>query len=115
LPNREVTELSAPPGRGLDERNRQAIDLRPVLGIQEHPVDRQFVEILIGAPATRPGERDDVVVVGGVGGRAREVLGPRRIAPAIRSVLFSATGSGAAAILLITSVLPFDLRHFDQV
>ena len=44
-----------------------------MLGIQEHPVDRQFVQILIGTPATRPGERDNVVVVGGVVERNGEI------------------------------------------
>jgi hypothetical protein len=69
---------------GFDERYRQAIHLRPVLGIQKHPIDRQFIEILIGSTsAIRPGERDDVVVVGGIIERNGEIgssvgaVGPR--------------------------------------
>jgi len=46
--------------------NRQAIDLGPVLGIEQHAVDLQFVDIVLLPAAFFAGERDDVAGIPGV-------------------------------------------------
>ncbi len=59
----ESSELLACSTRKFNERHRQAIDLRPVLGVQQHPVDLQFVFILF-PPAIFTGKRNDMTTVG---------------------------------------------------
>ena len=73
----KIASLAAEAGRGLLGRDRQAVDLGPVLGVEQHAVDRQLVGIVVGALAVFAGERHDVVLVAGV------VDGDREIDPAL--------------------------------
>ena len=77
LPCGEIAGLAADAGRGLLGRHRQAVDLGPVLGIEQHAVDSQLVGIVVRALAVLAGERHDVVGVGGI------VDGDREIDPAL--------------------------------
>lgn len=59
----EVANLRAESDRVLNERHRQAVDLRAVFGIKQHAVDGEFVQIIFWPPAVFPRERDDVATV----------------------------------------------------
>ena len=75
-PAREVSELRAYSRRQFHRRYRQAVDLGPGPGIQQHPVDRQFVHIVLRPAAVFARERDDVAGVGGVVERDRKLARP---------------------------------------
>jgi hypothetical protein len=51
----------------------QAIDLWPILGFQQHPVDRQLIHVGVRPSSVVTGKRNDVTVVPGVVDRDREI------------------------------------------
>jgi len=75
----ELSDLAAYAVGSLDRRHGQAIDLRPVLGVEFHPVDRQHVQVFLTALAIFARERNDVTLVGGIIERHREA-GPSLLA-----------------------------------
>ena len=62
----QVSKLPACSSRQLHGRHWQAIDLRPVPGVEQHPVDLQFVQVILFPVAIVAGEGDDVAAVRGV-------------------------------------------------
>jgi hypothetical protein len=64
-PGQDIAQLPAQAARRFDRRHRQAIGLRPVLGFQQHPVDGQFVEIVILFP---PAISENVTMCAGSAG-----------------------------------------------
>jgi hypothetical protein len=73
-PGHDIAQLTAQAARRFDRRHRQAIGLRPVLGFQQHPVNGQFVEIVIlFPPAICTRECDNMRGVGRVVEREGEI------------------------------------------
>ena len=61
------------PADNSTERTGKAVDLRPLLGAQQHAVDRQLVQVILRSLAIFTRERHDVAVVRRVVERDREV------------------------------------------
>src|SRR6516225_4066644 len=68
----EISDLAAYAVGSLDRRHGQAIYLRPILGVELHPIDRQHVQVFLAAVTIFARERNDVTLVGGIVERNRE-------------------------------------------